>query len=66
MPILVINPIESSKLKLKDTIKVPVYVTQNRRSAKGTGHVFDADLKTKKHVNHWVLQGIAMVLNIDN
>lgn len=49
MPILVINPIESSKLKLKDTIKVPVYVTQNWKSAWGTGHVFDADLRTKKH-----------------
>jgi len=31
----------------------------------GTGLVFEADLKTDKHVSHWILQGVALVLNTD-
>lgn len=31
----------------------------------GVGQVFEADLKTKRHVSHWILQGVAMMLNID-
>lgn len=65
MPVIKINPVEANKLKLKDSIKVPVYVTQNRRNAAGYGHVFDADLNTDEHPSHWVLQGICMVLNTD-
>ena len=65
MPIIKINPVEANKLKLKDSIKVPVYVTQNRRNAAGFGHVFDADLSTDEHPSHWILQGICMVLNTD-
>jgi dynein heavy chain len=65
MPILRIVPIEFNKLKLKDSIKIPVYITQNRRNAKGVGHVFDADLNTDHHPSHWILQGAALVLNTD-
>jgi dynein heavy chain len=65
MPIIKIVPEESNKLKLKDRMKVPVYVTQNRRNAKGVGHVFDADLETHEHPSHWILQGAALVLNTD-
>ena len=65
MPIMRIVPIEFNKLKLKDSIKIPVYVTQNRRNAKGQGHVFDADLNTDHHPSHWILQGAALVLNTD-
>jgi len=61
-----INPVEHNKLKLKDSIKVPVYITQNRRNAQGVGHVFDADFRTDVHPSHWILQGIAVVLNTDN
>jgi dynein heavy chain len=42
-----------------------VYVTQDRRNAMGKGLVFEADLATDQHVSHWVLQGVALVLNID-
>lgn len=66
MPVMRINPIEFNKLKLKDSIKIPVYVTQNRRNAKGVGHVFDADLNTSEHPSHWILQGAALVLNTDD
>lgn len=65
MPVIKINPVEANKLKLKDNLKVPVYVTQNRRNAAGVGHVFDADLNTKEHSSHWILQGVCMVLNTD-
>ena len=65
MPLIQIIPIEANKLKLRGTIKTPVYITQLRANAMGVGLVFEADLKTRHHVSHWILQGVAMVLNID-
>jgi len=65
MPLLQIIPVEANKLKLRNTIATPVYVTQDRRNAMGRGGVFDADLKTDRHNSHWILQGVALVLNTD-
>lgn len=65
MPILQIIPAEASKLKIKDNLKTPVYVTQSRKNAMGVGQVFVADLKTSEHPSHWILQGVALVLNVD-
>ena len=65
MPIIQIIPVEANKLKLKDTLKTPVYVTQNRRNAMGVGLVFEADLSTQEHPSHWILQGVCLVLNTD-
>jgi MoxR-like ATPase len=65
LPILQVIPIESNKLKLQNTFKTPVYVTQNRRTAMGQGLVFEADLTTPVHPSHWILQGTALVLNTD-
>jgi dynein heavy chain len=65
MPIIQIIPAEANKLKIKDNLKTPVYVTQNRKNAMGVGMVFVADLKTEEHISHWVLQGTALVLNVD-
>lgn len=65
MPLLQVIPVEANKLKLRGTIKTPVYVTQLRRNAMGVGLVFEADLKTKQHPSHWVLQGVGMMLNTD-
>jgi dynein heavy chain len=59
MPLVEIIPVEANKLKLKDSIKVPVYVTQARRNAAGYGMVMEADLNSNEHPSHWVLQGIA-------
>jgi dynein heavy chain len=56
--------VEGSKLKLANTFKAPVYVTQARRNAMGKGLVFEADLATHEHPSHWVLQGVALCLNI--
>ena len=65
MPLVQVIPVEANKLKLRGTIKTPVYVTQARRNAMGKGLVFEADINTDMHPSHWVLQGVAMVLNTD-
>eukprot|EP00750_Incisomonas_marina_P009230 INCI15857.2.p1 GENE.INCI15857.2~~INCI15857.2.p1 ORF type:complete len:4529 (-),score=890.01 INCI15857.2:58-13644(-) len=66
LPILQIIPIEVRALKLQGTFKTPVYVTQDRRNAMGVGLVFDADIRSKRHSSHWVLQGVSLCLNIDS
>jgi dynein heavy chain len=65
MPIIQIVPVEANKLKLRGTLRTPCYVTQARRNAMGVGLVFEADLKTDKHVSHWILQGVCCILNTD-
>lgn len=65
MPILEIIPVEVNKLKLKDQLGTPVYVTQSRRNAMGVGLVFEANLRTEEHPSHWILQGVCMTLNVD-
>ncbi|KAI9009714.1 dynein heavy chain and region D6 of dynein motor-domain-containing protein [Gaertneriomyces semiglobifer] len=65
LPILRIIPIETHRLKLLNTFRTPVYTTQQRRNASGIGWVFDADLSTKDHSSHWVLQGVCLLLNTD-
>lgn len=65
LPILRIIPIEAHRLKLVNTFRTPVYTTQLRRNASGVGWVFDADLSTSDHISHWVLQGVALILNTD-
>ena len=65
LPILQVVPIEANKLKLINTFKTPVYVTQGRRNAIGVGCVFEADLESAEHASHWILQGTALTLNND-
>lgn len=64
MPLVQIIPVEANKLKLRGTLKTPVYITQLRANAMGVGLVMEADLKTDQHISHWILQGVAMMLNI--
>jgi dynein heavy chain len=65
LPILRVIPIEANKLKLQNTFRTPVYVTQHRRNAMGVGLVFEADLTSRVHASHWVLQGVGLMLNTD-
>lgn len=65
MPVIQIIPVEANKLKLKNNLKTPVYVTQNRKNAMGSGQVFEADLSTDQHASLWILQGVCLVLNVD-
>lgn len=63
MPLIQVIPAEASKIKLRNNLKTPVYMTQNRRNIRGEGLVFEADLRTNVHANTWILQGVCMVLN---
>ena len=42
LPILQIVPVEANKLKLHGTIRVPLYITQQRRNAMGVGMMMEA------------------------
>jgi len=64
IPILQVIPIEQSKLKLQNTLQIPLYITQARRNAMGVGLVMTCDITTYQHSSHWVLQGVALSLNI--
>ena len=55
-----------SKLQLHGTLKVPMYITQQRRNAMGVGMMMECDLDSDEHSSHWILQGVALVLNIDS
>ena len=63
MPLIMVIPAEAAKIKLINNFKTPVYMTQSRKNISGDGLVFEADLRTLKHPNTWVLQGVCMVLN---
>jgi len=65
VPLMQIIPVEANKLKLHGTIRVPMYITQQRRNAMGVGMMMEADMDTREHKSHWVLQGVALVLNTD-
>jgi dynein heavy chain len=65
LPIMQIIPVELSKLRLQGTIRVPLYITQQRRNAMGVGMMMEADVDTRVHDSHWVLQGVALVMNTD-
>lgn len=55
MPLIQIIPVEANKLKLRNTLKCPVYITQDRKNSMGVGQCFDADIKTDRHASHWIL-----------
>jgi len=50
LPILQVIPIESNKLRLQNTFKTPVYVTQARRNAMGVGLVFEGQNNIHTHM----------------
>lgn len=37
LPLIQVIPVEANKLKLRNTLKTPVYVTQDRQNARGQG-----------------------------
>lgn len=55
LPLMQVIPVMANQLKLRNTLKTPVYVTQDRKNAMGVGGVFIADVKTDKHISHWTL-----------
>jgi len=66
MPIIEIVPVEANRLKLRNSLPTPVYITQLRRNSMGNGFVFEANLNTELHPSLWILQSVALVLNDDS
>ncbi|CAH8443114.1 unnamed protein product [Heterobilharzia americana] len=52
MPIVKLTPIEKHRLKLTNTVKVPVYVTSQRCNAMGEGFVLELDIPLK-NIHHF-------------
>ena len=65
MPLIKLIPIETYQLNLNKSLPTPVYVTSDRRNAMGIGFVFEANLSIKKHLSHWILNGVCLLLNTD-
>ncbi|XP_078791125.1 dynein axonemal heavy chain 10 isoform X3 [Oryzias latipes] len=65
LPILKVIPVQKNSLRLRNTLRTPVYTTSLRRNASGAGLVFEADLFTTMHTSHWVLSGVCLYLNSD-
>nr|CAH8833596.1 unnamed protein product [Trichobilharzia regenti] len=65
MPIIKLTPVEKHRLKLTNTVQVPVYVTSQRRNAMGEGFVIALDIPVTEHSSFWILQGVAVLLNTD-
>jgi dynein heavy chain len=65
LPILEVYPAEANKIKRHETFATPVYVTQRRRNAMGVGLCFTADVASDRHESHWILQGVALCLNVE-
>jgi dynein heavy chain len=65
LPLLQLLPSEAGRGAGGGAFAAPVYVTQARRDAMGRGLVFEAALDTDEHPSHWVLAGVALVLNVD-
>jgi len=63
MPLIQIIPVEANRLKLRNSLPTPVYITQLRRNAMGIGLVFEANLHTEIHPSLWILQSVALMLN---
>uniref|UniRef100_A0A7S1C210 Dynein heavy chain C-terminal domain-containing protein n=1 Tax=Corethron hystrix TaxID=216773 RepID=A0A7S1C210_9STRA len=67
LPLLRVVPVERSKMKKsKNTFRTPVYTTTDRRNAAGAGMVFEADMAVVDHSSHWILQGVALLLNLSD
>jgi dynein heavy chain len=64
LPVVQVIPAEASRLRLRGTFSAPLYVTQARRNAMGVGLVTECNLETDMHESHWILQGVALVLNV--
>jgi dynein heavy chain len=66
LPILEVYPVEASRISRRETFRTPVYVTQRRRNAMGVGLCFEADIASDRHESHWILQGVALCLNVES
>jgi dynein heavy chain len=64
LPLMRVTPIEMNKVRTQSMLKTPIYLTQKRRDAMGVGLVQLAWLETSEHTSFWILQGVAICMNI--
>ncbi|KAH0806962.1 dynein heavy chain 10, axonemal-like [Histomonas meleagridis] len=64
LPLLKVTPMEINKVRTQNMLKTPIYLTQMRRDAMGVGLVQTAYLETTEHKSFWILQGVAITMNI--
>ncbi|VEL35737.1 unnamed protein product [Protopolystoma xenopodis] len=65
LPVVRLLPIEQHRLKLTNTVNLPVYTTSRRNNEMDQGLVTSLDMPTVDHSSHWILQGAAVLLNSD-
>jgi dynein heavy chain len=66
LPLVRLVPMQKTSLsKHQNLLAVPVYLTRFRRGVNGEGLVFEAFLDTDIHHSFWILQGIAILMNLD-
>ena len=61
-----IYTVEVNRVKAGRAVPTPVYSTEGRRDAAGKGLIFEVSLPTEVHESLWILQGVALVLNVDD
>jgi dynein heavy chain len=55
---------EMNKVRIQNMLKTPIYIIQKRRDSMGVGFVADANIETGRHRSFWILQGVAICMNI--
>ena len=65
LPLIKITPIQKKDFISESSVLTPVYMTRSRRNASGEGLIFEAFLNTNVHHSFWILQGVAIIMNLD-
>lgn len=66
LPIMKLVPIQKKSFVSQQSLfRVPVYLTPSRRNASGEGLVFEAFLDTDIHHSFWILQSVAILMNLE-
>ena len=64
LPLLKVTPMEMNKVRTQNMLLTPIYLTQKRRDSMGVGYVTKAYLEMPEHQSFWILQGVAITMNI--
>jgi dynein heavy chain len=64
LPLLRVMPVEINRVRTQNMLRTPVYLTQKRRDPMGVGLVQTAYLETTEDASFWILQGVAICMNV--
>ena len=64
LPLLKVRPMEKNKVRTQNMLLTPIYLTQKRRDSMGVGYVTKEYLEMPEHQSFWILQGVAIKMNI--